>query len=294
MWRWKPFFHWSYSGVFIPVFWGTGIAMAAEATTYASLEWLFIPAYLFFLAGLVWSLGFWLTSDFLTSRSPRPMLRDLQNNVQLSTKQHRLWLMLPTAGIVIFFTLTFLGTYKVQKAVGQNRNIGVLSPANDPTPVHICDNVPPDASVVWVGANEDIVTSYPYRLLAAGNDQLMTLNKDKRDNLLLTVTIRGDNAKILAQFEDGVFTVNEHVAHFRHDDNTLSVDDEYGRNVLDVRYMNPRVIRIYGRFQTGDGTIVIDRKGFHLENTPTVVNIGPGSCMPNAPMIWPGVQLPPN
>src|SRR5260370_36691948 len=55
------FFHWKFSGVLIPFFLATAIGMA-------QLDYFGI-ANLFILAGWLWALGYWLTSDFLRAKS---------------------------------------------------------------------------------------------------------------------------------------------------------------------------------------------------------------------------------
>jgi len=62
--RWKrgcrPIFHWMYSGVFIPLFFGTGVTMALASR--------FSMAYVSFALFGIWSVGYWLTSDWLQKK----------------------------------------------------------------------------------------------------------------------------------------------------------------------------------------------------------------------------------
>jgi hypothetical protein len=56
----RPLLHWKYSGVFIPLFFATGIAMALANK--------FLMAHVFFLLFGLWSVASWLTSDGLARK----------------------------------------------------------------------------------------------------------------------------------------------------------------------------------------------------------------------------------
>jgi hypothetical protein len=53
----RPVFHWAYSGVFIPLFFGLGVTLALANR--------FAMAYAFFVLFAVWGIAYWLTSDWL-------------------------------------------------------------------------------------------------------------------------------------------------------------------------------------------------------------------------------------
>jgi hypothetical protein len=58
----RPFFHWKFSGVLIPVFWGSALTMSGITL---------IGSCVFLTLTFVWTLGFWLNSDWLLNRNPR-------------------------------------------------------------------------------------------------------------------------------------------------------------------------------------------------------------------------------
>jgi hypothetical protein len=79
--RLRPVLHWTYSGVAIPFFFGMGVTMllaSRYSIAYAS----------FALFGL-WSVGYWLTSDWLLERRKRLLVRSLRRDARLLQKEKR-------------------------------------------------------------------------------------------------------------------------------------------------------------------------------------------------------------
>jgi hypothetical protein len=63
-------FQWNYSGVFIPFFWGAVLAWIGIASAIENSRPVFIMAYIFALAGWIWTLGYWITCDYLHKKNP--------------------------------------------------------------------------------------------------------------------------------------------------------------------------------------------------------------------------------
>jgi hypothetical protein len=65
------------------------------------------------------------------------------------------------------------------------------------------------------------------------------------------VDIRSSDGKIIARLDGNGFVVNEHnsLAMKRVDLSSLIVEDEYGREVLNARYLNPHAFRLTGVLQ---------------------------------------------
>src|SRR5688572_33429524 len=85
----RPVFHWRFSQFYIALFCGLGMAMIAFPI--GESHWPFTLAYIFFAGGLIWSLGSWLTSDYLHKNNPstwsksrrKRATRDSRNNFLL-------------------------------------------------------------------------------------------------------------------------------------------------------------------------------------------------------------------
>jgi hypothetical protein len=77
----RPVFHWKYSGVFIPIFFGTGIAMALANK--------FPMAYACFALFGLWSVFYWLNSGWLTNKRHVLNQRATRRNPELLVREAR-------------------------------------------------------------------------------------------------------------------------------------------------------------------------------------------------------------
>jgi hypothetical protein len=77
----RGIFHWQYSGVVIPLFFATGVAMALASQ--------FAMSYLFFVLFGAWSALYWLTSDALAERRRALRSRDLRRREKELRNQRR-------------------------------------------------------------------------------------------------------------------------------------------------------------------------------------------------------------
>src|ERR1700688_2688814 len=68
--QWHRLFHWTHSGVVLPFLFGSGVAMLGVGASLNAVDWPFEAAYILFVLGLLWFLGFWLTSDHLGEKNP--------------------------------------------------------------------------------------------------------------------------------------------------------------------------------------------------------------------------------
>jgi hypothetical protein len=96
-------FHWKYSGAFIPLFFATGVAMALASR--------FAMAYAFFVLFGVWSLGYWLTSDFLRKKDASLRKRETRRNPERHKKElagYRIWQITIVVAVVLL-TAGFMG-----------------------------------------------------------------------------------------------------------------------------------------------------------------------------------------
>ena len=94
----RPIFHWKYSGVAIPVFFGTGVAMALADK--------FLMAYVFFALFGVWSIAYWLTSDTLTRMRKRLLTRSVRRDVKLLLQETRKYCIYESGVCVLIICVT--------------------------------------------------------------------------------------------------------------------------------------------------------------------------------------------
>lgn len=276
----KRFFHWQYSGVLIPLFLCVAMVMLGLGPTLGTEDWPFWFAYLFFGTALTWTLGYWVTSDFVGLHNPLPTLEELIANKRVSTMwEYRGWLWFGLLSIVVLFLLSVSWVYTVQRWVKLNRRIGILVAARDSPEQWHCGSPRNTDLLLSLGTVQDSTSFFPYTFLWSGNERLLTIDKDKKGHIVLSTKIFGTDGKLLAKIEKGAFEVNEHIAHFdRPDESTLIVRDDWDKRVLYVRYANPTTVKLLGRFKIGGGVLVIDERHMYTEG-PNVVKLdASGAC----------------
>jgi hypothetical protein len=93
----RPFFHWKFSGVFIPAFFGGGIGMI-------SLGQYFL-AYIFFCFFGVWGVCYWLTSDVLQKKGLLPKGRMQRKDLTVLAKKQTAFFLWKWGGSIALVVL---------------------------------------------------------------------------------------------------------------------------------------------------------------------------------------------
>jgi hypothetical protein len=128
---------------------------------------------------------------------------------------------------------------------------GKLTPGNDPTPANYCD--PPQVGdVVVMFGNEEqhntaLVSRFPHIVLESrAHGPVVTLD---RDGALVAVVLdmKSADGKIIARLNSNGWVVNRNnVLSANKDAHGLEILDEFGADVLSVRYLNPQAISVKG------------------------------------------------
>jgi hypothetical protein len=129
---------------------------------------------------------------------------------------------------------------------------GKLVPGNDPTPANNCP-APQAGEIVLMLGNEGqhnaaLVSQFPHVvLLSNSRGPIVSLERD--GNLIaVLLDMRSDDGKIIARLDSNGWVVNRNnVLSSNKDTHSLEVLDEYGSEVLLIRYLNPQAISIKGR-----------------------------------------------
>jgi len=135
---------------------------------------------------------------------------------------------------------------------------GELIPANDPDPP-----VPPtcsmgrDAMKVYMGGSVAFAADEEqreFRAIAAGKNTLLTI-KRRPQGILIDANFTADEGKTMTLINDNSFTVNANITLIRRtpDKSTLEVIDQFGKQALWIRFLNPHSIKIIGTFPVGNG-----------------------------------------
>jgi hypothetical protein len=239
----RPFFHWQYSGVLIPLFFGTALALALAGE--------FRLAYAFVVLFALWIICYWLSSDFLAHRKQalekRPVKRDA-GRFKGAVRAFRVIKWSVTAAFlgISFLCGWFVYSKQLEKELGSLH--GWLLPANDALPSNPCSHVPDDALLVYMGFATSFTTRFPHTIIEVDNKPRLVIDRNPDNSLAISIDIFGGDGRIIAAIEKNQFTINEH-NYFkitRTDRSSLLVVDEQKEEVLNVRYLNSRAIWING------------------------------------------------
>jgi len=245
----RKLFHSKYSvGFFL---WAMGVALVGLAVGLVGIDtsglaWL---ACFFFALGTVWSLGSWLTSDFLRKKNPRGWNRATRKRASKhSAAAYLVWKWGVSVSLVGVFVAAVIQTLAISERKELLSMHGVLLPAHDPNPPNPCGDIPADAMAVFYGNSAMYARGNSFSLLEIGPTSLLTIDKDQTGSAALTADIRSADGKIIARISRSEFTVNPNniLSMKRPDRSSLIVDDQYGHTVLNVRYLNPKAIKVLG------------------------------------------------
>jgi hypothetical protein len=250
----RVFFAWSYSQFFIGGLFAAGVAML----TYSH----FVPAYIFFSIGGLWAVIYWQVSDHLTNKATE--LRKRREKLVKKPKQQRailaysrarrtywLWNLSGSSVLVLLTSACLLWTNWTQAEYGLSLASGWLIPASDSTPdAGPCGVPPPDALMLYLGNEAVIAQHFPHPVLTVSHkgmhENFLTLFKNPDGSVAVSVDILSGDKKLIARIEKNKFTVNvpNIFRQRRPDSHSLIVEDLYGKEVLNIRYLNPRALRI--------------------------------------------------
>ncbi len=133
-----------------------------------------------------------------------------------------------------------------QEQLAESLN-GRLIPALEPTPPYNCGpfGVGKDSVVVFLGEAKDrnviIVTHFPRTIVAIkGLGPAITLDRSSDgSSATVLMDIRGADRKLIARLNRDGFVVNRNnFLEMKKDNSSLTIVDEYGTEVLSVRYLN--------------------------------------------------------
>jgi hypothetical protein len=226
---------------------------------------------------LIAATGTWLTSDAVTARDPKRLLSSRRLNPREKAKASLVYVCWKWGGVVVIVVLAitttaFIRSHEEQMILAQPS--GLLEPASDPNP-QACSHLvlPEGVSAVYMGGSRFHASWFPHSpLLRQNNSPVLTIEKNERGNISLTLDIRSRDRKIVARIVKNEFEVNPNNAlnRTRPDRSTLIVRDQEGVEVVNLRYLNPHAIRFSGllylsdpetRIKVGDAEIVMDISG---------------------------------
>lgn len=263
----RRIFHWQrWSNWVIAVSWGTGTAMLGAILAAESLHLRTSPfvwtSYVCFAAALLWSLGAWLTSDFLRKRNPTQWARSRRKHTVESDWQALfLWRWIVSLLIAGLFSFCIWTTHRIEYEVELLQLHGVLIPAGDPTPPNPCGQNQPEGTVVFLYSDSAaLAQKFPHVILQSLTlGPVITLDRLRDGYLVVLMDVLDPSGKTIVHMDRNGFIVNPHVIMEMHraDKSSLTVDGEYPGESLSIRYLNKQAIKLDGTFHYPGRTEVV-------------------------------------
>jgi hypothetical protein len=141
---------------------------------------------------------------------------------------------------------------------------GRLTPASDPTPPNMCAAPAKGEVIIFIGSNGNTakVHKFPHVVLFLRSlGPVLSVDREKDESIDIIMDVRSTDGKIIARLNRDGFVVNQnnYLEMKRPDEHSLIVVDQYGTEVLNVRYLNRQAIKLTGVVNyPGRGPINLD------------------------------------
>ncbi len=153
----------------------------------------------------------------------------------------------------------------------EQKFLGYLVPANEPTPVSRCGEPSPNSIKVLLGDSEGYTdNNNTMNLISAFGEPLLTAKK-VGNGLQISLELFNSEGASIAKIKDGMFVgqVSENLEIVSRDPHGIDIFDKPSdKLVFHIRYLNPQAIEILGEFYAKKGKIplLIKEDGVALPN----------------------------
>lgn len=126
---------------------------------------------------------------------------------------------------------------------------GLLVPGNEPDPPAPCE-IPNNALKVYLGSTVSWTNNDQANVLVMRGDDVLSVRR-VRKGLAVFAKVASEDGRLVAEIVDNRFYINSNnFLRMEHRDNhSLVVYDQKGNKVLDIKYLNPRSVRVLGEFR---------------------------------------------
>jgi hypothetical protein len=150
---------------------------------------------------------------------------------------------------------------------------GRLLPADDPMPTTRCGLPSKDQYIVAINGGGHMFTKFPHTVLIYNRQKAVWLDKRQDGSIALFVDIRDPDGRIAIRIDKDGFFVHPGANLFarRPDKNSLVIQNEFGGDVLSVRYANSQAFVVTGSLASLGpkiGCINGDMTGIVIDNRP--------------------------
>ena len=244
---------WQYSGVAIPFLLGTGIAVAMASPADYTLACCLVVA-----SGL-WGLGWWLTREPIRRRWRVLRRAYVRRDVRRIRAAGRSVALRAGGGtalwcLVILGCLWFVHYKKVDHDLHSLE--GTLLPGNEPFTIPAaCSKMglPDDTVFLFMGNFISPAYIFPHTVLRVFGEKALVIDRNTDGSVAISLRVLSRDGRVIAKIEKNRFIVNQNniLKMRREDKSSLSVLDEYGRQVLSIRYLSPKAIKLYVELELG-------------------------------------------
>ena len=154
---------------------------------------------------------------------------------------------------------------------------GTLLPEDDPTP-KTCDPLAPDEFLIQMGDMAYVTNTLPFDVLDVEEQTVISLDKSETGALLVSINLIALDGRIIARINKNNSTINPASGLIiTRSKSTLLLQDQYGNDVINARYLNDRAFSITGRIPYRDRIIALPlpalRGCIRARNTRNAVDI---------------------
>jgi hypothetical protein len=203
----RGLFRWKYSGGLIFLFYPLGFAMIGIGLAADRYQSSFRLAYLFFVLAYIWFVGWWLTSDPLERKRPRPSRRQKRQLEPVSYGRYRAWQWGPIGFGTVVLVVSLIYTSDIELGKELSLPESELLPAGEPDPPNMTQCLPPPNSFrIYAGNSLAYYTGAPpYRFISTNGSPRVSVEKKGRGLAISTDVYAEDGRTVLVHIDKNHF-----------------------------------------------------------------------------------------
>jgi hypothetical protein len=169
-------------------------------------------------------------------------------------------------GVIVYLT----EQYRTSRILSGNE--GWLLPADDYTP-GLCYKPEQNYLTLLLGNTPITTKSFPQNAINVHGRILLSINK-RGAAVAVSAEIVSPDTRYIAVLEDNHWKTNpnNYMSKYNPDFSSLIVDDQHNKRVLDVRYMNECVIRIYLILRYDGAEVEFNERGVFVDGWLSLVS----------------------
>jgi hypothetical protein len=146
--------------------------------------------------------------------------------------------------------IVFIASLLLVEWIGKQKELsslhGWLYPANEILPQNPCGVPSKDSLIIMLGGITSESNKFPHTVLEVKGEKKIILDRNPNGSLAISLDVLSEDGRIITKVNKGEFIVNQnnYLSMKRTDRSSLQILDQYGAEVLSMRYFNPQAIWI--------------------------------------------------